>query len=94
MTVSEVQPPDLDGFVSRAGRQESAIVGDVHRHDRQLVAVDGQKKLEGVVVEHLHGAVQDCHWTEGRERRGEGGIKRVCFRTFVSMQVNTVPVVP
>lgn len=59
MAVTEVQAPNLEGLVRRAGRQQSPVVGDVHGHHRQLVAVQGQEKLERVIVKHLDGAVQN-----------------------------------
>ena len=62
MAVAEVQPPHLHRLVGRAGRQEGPVVRDIHGHDWQLVAVQGQEKLEGVVVEDLDRAVENGHF--------------------------------
>lgn len=61
VTVTKVQAPNFHGLVGRPRGQQRPVVGDVHGHHRELVAVKRQEKLERVVVEHLDGAVQESH---------------------------------
>lgn len=62
MAIPEVETPDFYRLIRRTRCQQRPVVRDVHGHDRQLVAVQGEEELQGVVVEYLYRAVQESHW--------------------------------
>jgi len=57
MAVSKVQTPDFDSLVGAPGDAYLGVVADVAAHDGQLVAVEREEELEGIVVEELCCAV-------------------------------------
>ena len=56
VTVVEVQAPDLDILVCRGCHQECAIRGDVHREDRQFMAIQTAFQLQAVHEQYLRQA--------------------------------------
>eukprot|EP01136_Pigoraptor_vietnamica_P030763 Opistho-1_new@90422 len=61
VTVAKIEAPQLDVLVRGRRHQQRAVRTDVHRRHGQLVPVHRQEKLERVVEEHLHRAVQQRH---------------------------------
>lgn len=62
VTVPEIQAPDLHRLIRRSRGEQRAVVGNIHGHYGQLVAVQREEELQGIVVEHLHRAIQDGDW--------------------------------
>lgn len=53
MAVAKVEAPNLHVLVRGAGDEERVVRGDGHTQDGQLVTVQGQEELQGILEVHL-----------------------------------------
>ncbi|KAH3681379.1 hypothetical protein WICPIJ_007648 [Wickerhamomyces pijperi] len=58
VTITEVQPPDLNVLIGGGSDDQLGIRGDINGQNRQLMAVKGDEELQSVKEENLDSVVQ------------------------------------